>query len=175
MRCRCTSDLSYTADMASRAISIPFAVSGEIRERLAKKAPAVLACGSNAAGCGSGRTELHFCCSAHKILNPSVEAPLSWQNFCDTLEHYEIHVSKQDAKEAYQDYLSEACMLDVSDEMATASASLAELSDASQDAEDAGDEELSMRLADKAYQKASEMMELASNAESRAKSLARSL
>lgn len=161
--------------MTSRAISIPFAVSDGIRERLAKKAPAVMACGSDAAGCASDRPDTHFCCSAHKILNPTVEAPLSWRHFYDTLAHYEIRVGKQDAKEAYFDYLSAACMLDISDEIETVSDSLAELSDASQDAEDAGDEELSMRLAEKAYEKALEMMDLASKAEIRAKSLARSL
>ena len=104
-----------------------------------------------------------------------MEAPLSLRRFRDTLAHYEIRVGKQDAKKAYFDYLSEACMLDISDEIETVSASLAELSDASQDAEDAGDEELSMRLADKAYEKTLEMMELASKAEGRAKSLSRSL
>lgn len=161
--------------MMSKKVSVPFAVSDGIRESLARKAPDVLACGSNAAGCDSDRPEPHYCCSAHKILNPTVEAPLSLRRFRDTLAHYEIRVGKRDAKKAYFDYLSEACMLDISDEIETVSASLAELSDASQDAEDAGDEELSMRLADKAYEKTLEMMELASKAEGRAKSLSRSL
>lgn len=161
--------------MISRRVSVPFAVSDGIRERLGRKAPAVLACGSNAAGCDSGRSEIHYCCSAHKILNPTVEAPLSWQHFRDTLAHYKIRVSEQDAKKAYQDYLDEACLLDASDDIAAASKSMCELNAAEDAAEDAGDKELAGHLAKDAYEKMEEMMGLVSEAKARARSMAASL
>lgn len=161
--------------MTSRAISIPFAVSDGIRERLERKAPAVLVCGSNAAGCDSRGPELHYCCSAYKILNPTVEAPLSWRHFCDTLAHYKISISEQDAKEAYQDYLNSACLLDASDEITAASKSMCDLNAAEDAAEDAGDKELAGHLAQEAYEKMEEMMGLVSEAKARARSMAASL
>ena len=158
--------------MTSRTMVAPFAVSDYIRERLARQAPAVLACGSNASGCDNGRPEPHYCCSAHKILNPTVDAPLSWRHFCDTLAHYEIRVSGQDAKQAYLDYLNEACLLDASDDIAAASKSMCDLNAAEDAAEDAGDKELAGRLAQGAYEKMEEMMELVSEAKARARDMA---
>ena len=160
--------------MTSRTMVAPFAVSDDIRERLARQAPAVLACGSNASGCDNGRPEPHYCCSAHKILNPTVDAPLSWRHFCDTLAHYEIRVSGEDAKQAYLDYLSEACLLDASDDIAAASKSMCDLNAAEDAAEDAGDKELAGRLAQGAYEKMEEMMELVSEAKARARDMAAS-
>lgn len=161
--------------MKIRNPEVPFAVYHEVLRQLDQKAPRILACGKNAAKCCTGALEPHYCCSAHKILNPSTEAPLSKQQFHDTLKHYKIPASREQAEEAHLDYLEDACISDVSDDIAAASREASDLGEAEYDAEDAGDRELARSLALKADEKTREMRAIVSKAADRAKEMAAAL
>ena len=129
-------------------------------------------CGEAALVCGTKEPDIHFCCSAAKIVNTTLDAPLSWRNFAETLQHYKISIGEKDAREAYLDCLAEACLAEKMDEIYATGDEFSNLSDAAEEAEEAGDTETSRRLAKEADEKAQQQMKILRDARAKAESLA---
>lgn len=162
-------------NMLERIPDTPFGTTTYIRSILERRARKAAICGSSALSCATKDADLHFCCSAEKIQHPSLEAPLSWEHFVATLRHYGISMEKADTKDAYVDYLAEACTSDKSDDLIAAGDAFTNLSDAAEKAAEAGDLEKSRKLADSAHEKAQEMMGIARKAREEAEVLATAL
>lgn len=162
-------------NMLARIPDTPFGTTTYIRSILERRARKDPVCGGSALSCATKDADLHFCCSAEKIQHPSLEAPLSWEHFVATLCHYGINMGKADTKDAYVDYLAEACTSDKSDDLIAAGDAFTSLSDAAEEAAEAGDLEKSRKLADSAHEKAQEMMGIARKAREEAEMLAEAL
>lgn len=162
--------------MATSRETLPFEESRVLRERLRSKAPSDPVCREQVVGCREqGGSFPHFCCGAHKILNPSLESPLSWSEFAAVLEHYSVHLPEGWAEEGYRDYLMDACMGDVSDQIDEADMKMVELYDSAVIAEESGNSELARTLFDKAHIWSQKSMQLVKKARTRASELAAAL
>ena len=117
----------------------------------------------------------HFCCGAHKILNPSLEAPLSWEKFAAVLYHYRVKLRSGWAEEGYRDYLMDACLRDVSGQIDEADAKMTEFYDSAVFAKENGDLESARSLFDRAHNCSKQSMHLVKKARSRALELEASL
>ena len=73
---------------------------------LVEVAPSVSACGERFSVCDLAENgEPHFCCAAHKILNPVAEAPLSFRHFSEVLSNYGIKAGVRERKAAHRFYV----------------------------------------------------------------------
>ena len=91
------------------------------------------------------------------------------------LEHYSVHLPEGWAEEGYRDYLMDACMGDVSDQIDEADMKMVELYDSAVIAEESGNSELARTLFDKAHIWSQKSMQLVKKARTRASELAAAL
>ena len=159
-------------NMKTSAAGANFEARSYVRNVLRQKAKRHPVCGQSALACAAKGEHLHFCCSAEKILRPTLEAPLSWRDFSDTLRHYGIRMKPADTEEAYLDCLAEACIAARSDEIEAARLEIRKFSDSADFAVTAGDLDAARTFSQSAYEKTLEMRRIVREARTRAKSLA---
>lgn len=164
--------ICYTEIMAASIPDIHFGARTYIREALKRKASRKPVCGEKALACETRNEGIHFCCSASKIVNTTLEAPLSWADFAATLQHYEIRISEKDAREAYVDCLAEACLEEKIGEISAMGSEFASISEAAEEAEGTGDTETARKLQTEANSKAMSQMMLVRSTRAKAESLA---
>lgn len=158
--------------MLTRVPNTPFGPTTYIRSGLEERAKRTPVCGRAALACETEDPDIHHCCSAAKIMNPTLDAPLSWRHFSDTLRHYGIRMKTAQAREAYLDYLEDACMEERSDEIEASGDEMERFADALDAAQVAGDAERARDLGKSVDEKIAETDTIVREALNKAKRLA---
>lgn len=143
-----------------------------VRSGLEERANGQPICGREALACHTKPPDQHHCCSAAKILNPTLQAPLSWGSYSKTLAHYGIRMKRSQAQKAYLDYLEDACLAERIEEIDAADSEMERFLDDADASDLAGDVEQAREMRKSADQKIAETMLIVRQARNKAKSLA---
>ena len=158
--------------MLTRVPDSHFGPTAYVRSGLEDRARREPVCGKDALVCGVKEPEIHHCCSAAKILNPTLDAPLSWRAYADTLSRYGIKMKTAQAKAAYRDYLQDACLSGRSGEIEAAGDDMERFADALDAAQVAGDGERSQEMGRLVDEKIAETKNIVREAMQKAEKLA---